>query len=703
MPTPPAQPDALTSLLADGAWLKRLAVGLVGESGAEDLAQDVMVSAMRTPPQGTGAQLRAWAKTVARRLAARGGERGRNREHAEQRAARPEASDEASEQRLHLHRRLTDAILALEPAHRTVLVMRFLDDLSPKEIAARLDVAQPTARKRISRALAKLREQLDGEFGDRTTWMNAVGPLAFGIGWKDMLPTAAMAPTAAATLPPLLALWTMKKLAITSIALCLALWVGFEIRGGAQADLQDPGEINAQAGLIPTAEPEPETTPNLASTQTTEVRGQAAPIAPIPKNSPLAQIILVDPDGNPATGGKGAWLTPEMEVHPLTFSEEGCAVLPEAAVGMLCLVRAEGYAIQDFLLESVRENITIELGPMTGLKGRLLVDGGPPPEATEIECTWYFAPITPFERTVTRMEQDQGAILRELGLMSGQVNTHTLPGGGFVFEGVQPASHGHVQLPRYLKILPDGKWTRASFQKNENDLIIESTSLPYVYGRLIWADDETPYTENVNVQFTNRRNEEYEATSVQPSESGAFVVPLEYLSPDKAEGLKHTAIRLQVEGGSSSGGQDFRFPVNIETPVRDAGVLRVNRKRTIKIRTVSTLGEPVAEAFVESSLARGRTDDGGRISLPVTLDGMVLALANGHGFTAFDMATAKPSAAGEYVIHLPQGNDLTITARVEPLEVIKSDTLLTKGPTTFIRVALPNGLLGANSYGGRSA
>ncbi|MFT5059092.1 MAG: RNA polymerase sigma-70 factor (ECF subfamily) [Planctomycetota bacterium] len=699
MPQPPANSDPLAALLFDGPWLRRLAVGLVGESGAEDLTQDVLVAALQTPPREGGAQLRSWAKIVARRLAIRGGDRNRSRKYAERSAARPEASDQESEQRLLLHQRLTEAILALEPLYRTALVMRYLEGLAPQEIAGRLDIAPATARKRISRGLVKLREGLDKEFGERTTWMNALGPVAFGAGWKGALSAApiiaAVAPATLTTSPPLLALWTMKKLLFASIVLGLTTWAGMELLDGAGTGLEEPNKDSAQAGLVPTGDPGVETETHLVSTEASETRNQASPAEGIAAPTTTPQIRLVNGAGEPAAGSKGAWIDENMNVHLLVFDEAGRADLPEAARGSLCLVRAEGLAIKDFLLEGVKGGQTVELGEFTTLSGRLIVHGAPPMAPLDIDCRWNFSPSTPFEFKVTRMPQDQGEILHGLGLSSAQCSTRTLPGGQFTFEGVQPASRGQVQLPKYLKVLPDGKWSQASFQNTHEDLVIETRGLPYVHGRLIWADDENPYQDSVTVQFTNRRNQENETKSVQTSESGEFLVPLEYLSADKAEGLKHTAIRLRVKGGRANGGQGFLFPVDIESPVRNLGVVRVNRQLDIMIRTVDDSGRPVAEAFVESSLGRGRTDKDGRISLSVPPAGVVLALANGHGFTAFDRASAEPDSEGEYVIRLPQGNDLTITAsayRTGP----------TQGVSTSVRFDLPNGLIGAQSYQGRS-
>ncbi|MCP5022325.1 MAG: sigma-70 family RNA polymerase sigma factor [bacterium] len=702
--------NPIEALLKDEAWLRRLARGLVGEAGADDLTQDVLVAAIKTPPRERGVQLRAWAKTVARRMAMRRGGRDRTRQLAEQGAARPEEADQHSEQRLLLHRRLTDSILSLEAPYRTVLVMRYLEEQQPVEIAERLQITPAAARKRISRGLAKLRELLDSEFGDRGQWMHALGPMAFGAGWQEMLPSAQAAAagtppatvvttvgsTTAFSLTPILALWTMKKLILTSVVLCLAIFAGYEILGSAQTDLEEPGKGENQAGLVPMAEPKTESSPLLVSSESTEVRDQASPIAPIPAASRLAQIILVDSDGVPAPGGKGAWLTASMEVHPLTFDGKGRAVLPEGAVGSLCLVRAEGFAIQDFLVESVEDDYTVQLGPLQDLKGWILADGEPLSEAVDIDCDWEFRPTTPFERTTFRIEDEHRAQLEQLGLMSGRCSTRSLPGGAFLFEGVQPGSQGDVELPRYLKTLPGGWSSSASFRKNQENLVIKTTSLPHVLGRLVWADDGTPYMKTVNVAFTNHRNEDYGYMAIQPTENGGLAVTLDFLSSDKTEGLKDISIRVVVEGGSRNGGQEFQIPVSIESPAKDVGILKVNRRNLLNIRVVDASGQPVQEAFVETSRGHARTDVNGLVTLATAPDGMVLALAKGHGFAVLETDSAEANSEGQYLIRLPEGNDLTIAPILEQagLSVLAN---------TSMQIDLPEELLGAPLYGDRIA
>jgi RNA polymerase sigma-70 factor, ECF subfamily len=54
-----------------------------------------------------------------------------------------------------------DAINRLDPAARHVIYLRFVEDLSPKEIADVLDISPNAASVRIDRGLKKLKELLD--------------------------------------------------------------------------------------------------------------------------------------------------------------------------------------------------------------------------------------------------------------------------------------------------------------------------------------------------------------------------------------------------------------------------------------------------------------------------------------------------------------------------------------------------------------
>lgn len=90
-------------------------------------------------------------------------------------------------ERAELAQRLYGAILALPEPTRDAVLLRHVDDLPPREIAARLEVPVATVKKRIERGLAQLRQELESEYGSDGQWAVAFLPLA---GWDAINPAA---------------------------------------------------------------------------------------------------------------------------------------------------------------------------------------------------------------------------------------------------------------------------------------------------------------------------------------------------------------------------------------------------------------------------------------------------------------------------------------------------------------------------------
>lgn len=178
----PALPE---TLLAHTGWMRRLARTLVRDDAqADDVVQDAVVAALRTPPRDPLA-LPAWLATSVRN-GARQLWRGESRRAArEEAAARTEASPGAAEvvARAEEHGLVVQAVLGLDEPYRSALLLRFYDDLPPRDVAKRLGVPVETARARIRRGVEKLRERLDGAHGgDGKTWRLALVPLTFHHG-----------------------------------------------------------------------------------------------------------------------------------------------------------------------------------------------------------------------------------------------------------------------------------------------------------------------------------------------------------------------------------------------------------------------------------------------------------------------------------------------------------------------------------------
>lgn len=143
----------------------RLARGLLGgDPAGDDLAQEAWLVARRR-----GVSTGGFRAGVVRRLAARW-RRGEERRRARERIAATRAVTRTLEPNAALERGELAAILAtaldeLDADQREAVRLRFVDDLSVKDIAARTGAREDTVRRRIRRGLERLRATLERRHG----------------------------------------------------------------------------------------------------------------------------------------------------------------------------------------------------------------------------------------------------------------------------------------------------------------------------------------------------------------------------------------------------------------------------------------------------------------------------------------------------------------------------------------------------------
>lgn len=195
-------------LQTHAGFIRSLARSLVlDDSRAADVVQQTWMAAIEHPP-AEGKPLRSWLAKVARnfaRLSFRVDERRLRRERA---AALPERLPSAEEiaRKEEARRRLVDALFGLKEPYRTTILLRYYEDLQPRDVARRLGVPVETVRTRLKRGLAQLRTRLDAAYGsDRKSWCLAVAPLAGTMAAAGTKMKAAIA--AAAALTAMLTLW----------------------------------------------------------------------------------------------------------------------------------------------------------------------------------------------------------------------------------------------------------------------------------------------------------------------------------------------------------------------------------------------------------------------------------------------------------------------------------------------------------------
>jgi RNA polymerase sigma-70 factor (ECF subfamily) len=121
-------------------WLRQIAV-------------DCLIEQHRRHVQAEQRSVRREEQEVAERSAA---------ELAAQLAGNEETPSTAA-QRKEVQERVRAALAALTEQEREVVVLRYLEQLSAREVAAVLDISEAAAKKRALRALQRLRESLQGE------------------------------------------------------------------------------------------------------------------------------------------------------------------------------------------------------------------------------------------------------------------------------------------------------------------------------------------------------------------------------------------------------------------------------------------------------------------------------------------------------------------------------------------------------------
>jgi RNA polymerase sigma-70 factor (ECF subfamily) len=283
-------------LLAHGKALRTLARALVGEQHADDLVQDTVVQALRRRGEAPDAP-RAWMATVMRFVAHKL-RRGERRRVARERLVAAASADgmmapaDAGVAAREAFQQVTAAVTALPEPYHTTILLRYLRELAPADVAAAMGVPLATVKTRLVRGLALLRERFDGEQRARGGGDWRAG-LAAAFGIERLVPAGAAA--AGGILMTATAKWIGGT--VTAAALAAMWWLGDV------APAAPPGAGRATGGgatpIAASAQPTAEAGADAAKAATRRSAADA-PAA----GAPLATIHgrLVDEDGRPLPG-----------------------------------------------------------------------------------------------------------------------------------------------------------------------------------------------------------------------------------------------------------------------------------------------------------------------------------------------------------------------------------------------------------------
>jgi RNA polymerase sigma-70 factor (ECF subfamily) len=358
----PPDPLSPAALLAESAWLQRLAARLVAEpSGAADAAQETLTKALERPPAAT-VPLRQWLAAVLRNVV-RQERRSAGRREARE-LARPvvlagEPADELAT-RLELHERLVAAVRALDEPYRSTIALRFLEDLPPRIVAERMGVPVKTVHTRLERALEQLRARLDRERGGRKAWVGLLVPLS-----TVRPPLAAAAPAPAISLlAPFIAMGTLWKWTGACAALAALGFFAVRTFGPDEPRAAPPRSLAAEPAKAELVAPVTVATALPPSVEreavVTQARGAAA-VLPEPAKTavPMLAGLVLDLERRPVAGLDVAYeritTTPSASKPRRTSSadpfdaraesdEDGSFALPIADVPRRIVAHGRGYA-----------------------------------------------------------------------------------------------------------------------------------------------------------------------------------------------------------------------------------------------------------------------------------------------------------------------------------------------------------------------
>lgn len=316
------EPQPTAELLAEHVgWIRELARQLVSDpASADDLAQDACVVALSHAPRDDG-RLRSWLASVLRNLARQRGRSEGRRRVRESLVAHPEATDSTDRlvERIAVQRELVEAVLDLAQPYRDAILLRFFEDLPPREIARRSGAPIATVHSRIARGLRELRQRLDRTHGERRSWLALLTPL--------VEPPRYGAPT----LGTLLVNAKITLAVVSLVALVTVAAVATIRAGGADAGAP-PRASNAASPLAATDERSQPTLPETERGASSDERAAVAPVHGAPDRAPTtpatASAIMrtvrgrvIGADGTPVAGVEVA--VPDAPIAERTRSGAG--------------------------------------------------------------------------------------------------------------------------------------------------------------------------------------------------------------------------------------------------------------------------------------------------------------------------------------------------------------------------------------------
>ncbi|QDV08199.1 RNA polymerase sigma factor [Planctomycetes bacterium Poly30] len=670
-------------LLTELAWLRRVAAGLVGDdAAASDLTQDVALEALRRPPMAEGAslegaRLRGWLWTVARRKARRGREQRAASSLAEENASQAERVEgpDRSARQLALHRDLLAEIHALGGADADLIVQRYLDQRPPREIALALDLPVPTVRKRLSRAMGRLRARLvESERGSGGWSLGLCVILGSGSapGRAPVSESASATGRADADSTALRSAgsggaWKLAALALGFLAVGASWLLLVDPRDPSASTLPEPVTLAARdaeaPGVLLLAPPasNPDADPRTA-VESPPADATLASESPLDV-APRSRVFFVDEAGAPVLGARAIWADEDSTPHVMEIDDAGVALLPTDARGWI-YAGADGFENGDHAIAwSDSDDINVELRRQREIQGQLLIDGVVPGS----EITLFRDRGSNHPPLSASNDERLKAALIEHGLEWPRTRIKTDRGGAFIFTTLASSGDYFLQVPYDIPLVdaegvlrhgPHTVW----FARETSGLQLMATRVDSVEGKIVWSDDQEPVTERFDFFPCDEEGEWLAQLSVATDANGEFSLPLRVAAHYRSgEEVAWSRWELHLEQtelfGRLSGSEGSRSLPLIEVP-------RGSMKR---FRVVGRSSEGVKPllAVLASATEVAETRSDGTASLHASDGSSVRVMARGYQARVAEVDPSATSADAPQTIELEAAPRLRVRFPLE--------------------------------------
>ena len=290
----PGNADAVSidDLLEHMGFIRTLARDLVGDVGeAEDVAQETLLAALERPPavrRDVHGLIRGIVRNVYR-MRVRGDVRRERREQVVRDVSGSDPKSVTDDAILRAERRteLVQAVMRLAEPYRSAIVLRYMEELAPSEIAVALDAPVATVKTRLVRALEMLRRDLGRCIGE-SEWRTGIAILLVPAAATRRLATSSLVGSATTkSLLPMVG-------AIASVATVAIVVVLFLVSGRSSdpARLDTSAVSDASVGRVMPIARRRSAEASLIETPTV-----SEPVPPTDVRSDERKFVVVDEDG----------------------------------------------------------------------------------------------------------------------------------------------------------------------------------------------------------------------------------------------------------------------------------------------------------------------------------------------------------------------------------------------------------------------